>query len=134
MDSLDTNLLVRFYVDDDPVQANITESLLTGDTSLFVPLSVVVELVWVLRKTAYRLPSKRVVAILRHLLSIPSVHVENEAVVMAAVDIYEKGLDFGDALNLASSARCERLLTFDRKFVTRAKRLKLAPPCVVRRG
>lgn len=134
MDSLDTNLLARFYTNDDPAQAKIVAALLTDDASLFVPVSVVVELVWVLSKTSYRLPKSRIVATLRHLLAIPTVHVENEAAVAAAVDACENGMDFADALNLASSSHCTRLLTFDRKFAASTKRLKLAPPCVVPRA
>jgi len=133
VDSLDTNLLARYYTNDDPVQARIVAALLAGDTPLFVPVSVVIELVWVLSNTRYRLPKSRIVATLRHLLAIATVQVENEAAVLAAVDACEKGMDFADALHLALSARCARLLTFDHKFATRARRLRLAPPCSVPR-
>jgi len=131
VDSLDTNLLVRFYTDDDPAQADLAEALLSRGEPLFVATSVVMELVWVLQATVYRLPRVRIVAILRHLLAVPGVHVEREGVVTSAVGAYERGLDFADALQLAASEHCERLLTFDRPFANRARRLRLEPPCAV---
>lgn len=134
MDSLDTNLLVRYYVDDDPAQADIAEAVLNGAGPLFVAASVVAELAWVLENARYRLSRRRVVDILRHLLAISAVHVEHEAQVMVAIDAYEQGLDFGDALHLAASSRCDRLLTFDRRFVSRVKRLGLTPACELASG
>lgn len=129
VDSLDTNLLARYYLDDDPAQADIAQAILNGEGPLFVAASVVIELVWVLGRGGPGLSRPRVVAILRHLLSVPSVHIEHEATIEAAMEAYARGLDFGDALHLASSARCTRLLSFDRKFVARARRLGLRPRC-----
>ena len=133
MDSLDTNLLVRFYTDDDREQADLAEAILAGGGRLFVPTTVLIELDWVLSK-AYRLRSARVVAILRHLLAIPGLQVERPAAVAAAIDAYSRGLDFADALHLTASAHCKRLLTFDRRFASRATKLGLEPACVVPRA
>jgi len=45
-----------------------------------------------------------------------------------AVNLHRRGLDFADALHWASSAACSQLMSFDdRRFVRRARRLKLAP-------
>lgn len=129
MDSVDTNLLVRFYTDDEPRQADIAEAILSSGNPVFVPASVILELVWVLQRTRYRLPRSRVVAILRHLLAVQNIEVERAAAVTVAVNAYERGLDFADALHLAKSAHCERLLTFDRRLVNRAKKLRLMPRC-----
>ncbi|MFP5304630.1 MAG: PIN domain-containing protein, partial [Gammaproteobacteria bacterium] len=48
MDSLDTNILIRYYTDDDPVQSPLAVRLLEERAPLFVPLTVVQELFWVL--------------------------------------------------------------------------------------
>ena len=50
-----------------------------------------------------------------------------------AVGLHRRGLDFAGAMRWASSAACNRLSTFDRRFVRRARRLKLAPEVVLAR-
>ena len=47
---------------------------------------------------------------------------EDPKAVAAAPRLFERGLDFADALHIASSAQAERLVTFDTKLVKRAKR------------
>lgn len=130
VDSLDTNLLVRYYTNDEPGQRALVVGLLANGGPLFVSVTVVIELVWVLQKVA-RVPRAGVLSVLRHLLALAPVYLEDEPAVAAATDGFGRGLDFADALHLARSAACERMLTFDRKFALRANRLKLAPRCVV---
>ena len=58
---------------------------------------------------------------IEHLLGMPHVTVERWESVSDALELHRKGLDFADALHWASSAACERVITFDdRKFVRRA--------------
>ncbi|MBI2382967.1 MAG: type II toxin-antitoxin system VapC family toxin [Gammaproteobacteria bacterium] len=126
---LDTNVLVRFYTADDPRQASIAERVLKRADTLFVPKSVVLELYWVLA-SVYETPAARIVDVLRHLMSLEHVRIEDEETVAAAVAGFEAGLEFEDALHVASCRSCERVLTFDRKRAGRARRLEL-PPCEV---
>jgi predicted nucleic-acid-binding protein len=46
---LDTNILARLVTNDDPVQARQSASLIDTGNALFVPLTVFLELEWVLR-------------------------------------------------------------------------------------
>jgi predicted nucleic-acid-binding protein len=136
MIALDTNVLARFYVDDpsDPEAAKqrpIAQRLLTGSAHLFVPLTVILELEWVLR-AFYGFEAKDFVRVVRHLLGVPSVSVQEWAVVSDALALHTDGLDFADALHLLASAHCTELMTFDdRRFARRAVRLRLSPRVVV---
>lgn len=80
MIAVDTNILARFYCDDPDDaeavrQAPIARAIMRDSTALFVPLSVVLELEWVMRGF-YRLPSSCFCAALDHLLGMPHVTVD----------------------------------------------------------
>jgi predicted nucleic-acid-binding protein len=123
----DTNVLVRLLVDDDAAQADRAEAMLrAGPVRLL--LTVLLELAWVLH-ASYRLPRPRVLAILRGLVALPMVEVEDPDRVARALDWFEAGLDFTDALHLAAAAEDQAFVTFDQDLVRRAGRLDL--PCPV---
>lgn len=132
MIAVDTNVLARFYVDDpnDPEaekQRPIAREWFSGASKVFVPLTVVLELEWVLR-AFYRFHVEDFVRVLRHLLGLPHVTVEDWLRVSEALDLHSKGLDFADALHLLASGHCSEFLTFDdQRFAKRANRLKVAP-------
>ncbi len=138
MIALDTNLLARFYVDDpsDPESARqrpIARRLILESTALFVPLTVVLELEWVMRGF-YQTGRDAFCDVVVHLLGLPQVTVERWEAVEAAVDVHRDGIDFADALHWALARGCSTFATFDdRRFARRAKRLGLAPPVVVPR-
>ena len=63
-----------------------------------------------------------------HLLGMQHVTVERWEAINDAVNLHRRGLDFADALHWTSSAACSQFMTFDdRRFLRRARRLKLAP-------
>ncbi len=132
MIALDTNILARFYVDDanDPEacqQRPIARRLLTESPRLFVPLTVVLELEWVLR-AFYQFGAEDFVKVIRHLIGLPNVAVEDWPRVSDALELHAQGLDFADALHLLASAHCLELATFDdRRFARRANRLGVQP-------
>lgn len=132
MIALDTNVLARFYCDDpeDPEavrQRPVARRIVLESTALFVPLTVVLELEWVMRGF-YELDPTSFCDAADHLLGMPHVTVERWEAVKDAVDLHRRGLDFADALHWACSRACERLLTFDdRRLVRRARRLALTP-------
>jgi predicted nucleic-acid-binding protein len=136
MIALDTTILARFYCDDpdDRVgqrQRVIARRILESHNALYVPLSVVLELEWVLRGFYEQRPAA-VCAVLAHLLGLPNVHVEAWERVRDAIDAHQAGLDFADALHLACSGHCEQMLTFDdRRFARRAIKQGLNPPVAV---
>ena len=127
MRAVDTNVLVRYYLRDDPAQARLAEKALSaGD--VFVPKTVLLELERVLRSVAEQ-PAGKVLDCLTHLTAQPGVTVEDHDQVEAALRHCRDGVDFADALHHAASHACTELLTFDdRRCVRRAARLGLRPP------
>lgn len=71
---VDTNVLARYYLQDDAVQANLARGLLE-DGDLFVPKTVLLELEWVLRGVAGQ-PRAKVLACLEYLVALPGITVE----------------------------------------------------------
>lgn len=119
MIAVDTNVLVRLLVADDPVQQAASARLMRAH-EVFVPDTVVVEVEWVLR-FAYQFKPTQVVRGLRGLFGLPNVHLTQAAAVALALRWHEQeGLDFADALHLAQSQHLGVLKSFDRKFVRRA--------------
>ena len=121
MIAVDTNVVVRVLTNDDPAQASAAATLLERET-VFLPVSVVLETEWVLR-SVYGLDRETVARSLRAFLGVPTVTAEAAGRVGQALQWYEKGLDFADALHLASAteAGAERLATFDSMFRRRAE-------------
>jgi len=90
---LDTNVLVRFLVKDDPDQASAAVTLiaaLTEATPGFVCREVLVELVWVLER-ASGLPRTDIAKVLDGLLAARELVIETSERVAVAVDRYRKG-------------------------------------------
>lgn len=135
MIALDTNVIARFYVDD-PLdveaqrQRPLAKRVFKESKALYVPLTVVLELEWVLR-AFYDFGATDFVKVIKHLSGLSNVNVESQTAVLAALQAHAKGLDFADALHLSASRECEALVTFDdRKFSRRAKRLALQPKVI----
>lgn len=133
MKSLDTNILVRYYAQDEPGQSAVAMKLFSEESALFVSKTVLIEFWWVLtRADKFRFPVDKVAAVLEHLLGLPNVIVEDEAAAIKALSWCRAGLEFPDALHLASSSECAVMLTFDdRKFARRANRLGIQPACEI---
>ena len=102
--ALDTNVLVRLLVNDDPVQAQQAAALIDSSAAWFVPITVVLELEWVLHG-AYKLRREAVIAAFEGLLAVRHLQLEQEHLVMQALDVHRQGMDFADALHLVRSAR-----------------------------
>ncbi|MFO1424703.1 MAG: hypothetical protein U1F70_13840 [Candidatus Competibacteraceae bacterium] len=62
---------------------------------------------------------------LRKVLRLGTVEVKSPDDVFVALEGYERGLDFADALHLASSGRAERFATFDRKLAKQVGTLQM---------
>ncbi len=96
--ALDTNLLVRLLTNDDPQQARRVADLIDASSACFVPITVVLELEWVLRGAD-----------------------------QLSRETIGRGLDFAGALHLLRSEGCAALVSFDRAFVRTAGELSLTP-------
>ena len=126
MISVDTNLLARFLLKDDPVQHRRAVAVLASGEEVFVPVTVLLELAWVLR--ARESTREEIHAALRGILALPRVRSQHEDAVRTALGWSEAGLDIADALHLALSGKASRFVTFDAVLARRAARLGTQPP------
>jgi predicted nucleic-acid-binding protein len=117
---LDTNLLVRYLVRDDPAQSAAARRFIfqncTPQEPGFINRIVVCELVWVL-ESRYRLERAQIVEALSELLEAGQLLFENEDDLRDAVAQYREGSDLADSLLAAVNRRagCDYTATFDRK-------------------
>lgn len=125
MIAVDTNVVVRYAVKDDPVQTQLATAFLRNNRCLLLP-TVVLEAAWVLgSKRGYGLDANTVAARLRHVAGLPTVQVAQAGRVALALNWYEAGMDLADALHLALAGTEIGLATFDRGIRLCAERLQL---------
>jgi predicted nucleic-acid-binding protein len=121
MIGLDTNVLVRYLAQDDPVQSAkataLIERRLTEQDPGFISVVAMAETVWVLER-AYGLADAGIAAAIERTLQVDALVVESEQEVFTAMVALKEGRgSFADALigALGASAGCSHSLTFDRK-------------------
>jgi predicted nucleic-acid-binding protein len=118
MIGLDTNVLVRYVTQDDPVQSRKASELIESLTTLspgFVSLVSVVELVWVLQ-SCYQCAKGELVTVLETLLRTRELTIEQAEIVWQALRKFTTSkADFADCLieRCGHSAGCEYTATFD---------------------
>ena len=108
---VDTNLVVRLIVEDDPQQLKIVEALLESN-QLAIPHTVLLETEWVLR-SFYRWSGARINHALTLLLDLENVSIAEETCVRTALARHAAGADFADMMHLTTSAYADRFVTFD---------------------
>ncbi len=119
MIGLDTNVLVRYIMQDDVEQAAKATKLvegLTADEPGFVALVSLVELVWVL-SSSFELRREQVAQALHGLLRARQLVIDEAELVVRALRAFSAGhADFADCLieRTAVAAGCPQTLTFDR--------------------
>jgi predicted nucleic-acid-binding protein len=115
---LDTNVLVRYVMQDDPKQSPKATQLidsLTSEQPGFVPVVAVVELVWVL-SSSYGLNRGQLAEVLDLLLRSKEIVVDRAELVLQAQRRFASGgADFADCLieRLAHAQGCQTTMTFD---------------------
>ncbi len=121
MIGLDTNILVRYLAQDDPIQSpkatEVIERRLTAQNTGYISVVVMVETVWVLDR-AYSLRADEIAAAIERILQTDVFSVENEQEVFTAMIVFKDGRgSFADALiaELSAKAGCSFTLTFDHK-------------------
>ena len=131
MVGLDTNVLVRYIMQDDPAQsarASAVIESLSLDQPGFISLVAVVELVWVLGGS-YKLQRVQIAAALDTLLRSKELVLDRAEVVAQALRGYRAGsADFADELiaRIATAAGCSHTLSFDAKAVKSAGMVMVA--------
>jgi len=121
MIGLDTNILIRYLTQDDPLQSvkatDIFERRLTPKNPGFVSIVAMLETVWVLDRS-YGLTAQDIATVVERLLQVEVLTIENEQEVFTAMVALKRGRgSFADALiaELGARAGCTRTLTFDQK-------------------
>lgn len=121
MIGLDTNVIVRYLAQDDRGQAavasKVIETQCSAETPGFVGLVVLAEVVWV-SESSYGASRSEVADIVRRILSIRQLAVQNAEVVWQALRQFEAGrADFADCLihQSALASGCTKTVSFDRR-------------------
>jgi predicted nucleic-acid-binding protein len=118
MIGIDTNLLIRLAMQDDPVQCAKVDSFLAGLSPQvvgFISLVTLIESVWVLEKR-YGLPKFDVVRFVQELLAAPELRLERESAVSQGLQRFKaSAADFADCLieRVGHHAGCTHTVTFD---------------------
>ena len=126
MIGLDTNVLVRYIVQDDPIQSGIAttfiETYCTAKTPAFICNIVLVELVWVLER-GYGYDKKSIIAVLKQIVATTELKVEASGLVWQAILAYQDGnAGFADCLLVAINQQhaCNTTFTFDKNAAKNA--------------
>ena len=103
MIAVDTNILVRYAIKDDPKQTVLATDFLRENTCFFSK-TVLLELVWVLSsKNGYNLSREIVVERIKHIVGLENITTENDQYFATTLEWYLAGMDFADTLHLIGS-------------------------------
>lgn len=124
MTSLDTNVVVRLILGDDAKQARAAERLVAAGACR-VAATVLLECEWVLR-AGYGLDADTIAVSFRSLFELENIEAAEPTLISRALDAYEAGIDFADALHAVQRAPREAFATFDKALAKRAGKAGLA--------
>lgn len=120
MAALDTNVLVRFLVQDDVKQGFLARELIRSTLAkgdpLFIPVTVMLELEWVLR-SSFGFDKAQIILTLASLLAAAELSFESESSIEVALELFRQSkADFSDCVHIAltHAAGMTPMWTFDR--------------------
>ena len=119
--AIDTNVIVRYLVNDDPGQAARARKLIDNN-DVFVCTTVVLETEWVLR-AGYGFSAIQCARVLGDFAGLPRVTLEDAAAVAKAIGWMRQGMDFAGGLHLAKAEGCNAFISFDQDFARAAEAL-----------
>ncbi len=129
MISLDTNVLVRYFAEDDETQLKKIHRLLERENATFFVCDIVlVETDWVLR-SLYDWSRAEVAEAFTRLTTIHNLEFENESRFRIALGMVEEGADFADEMILGASRErgSDSFATFDKGIIRRHKGIAISP-------
>lgn len=119
---VDTNVFLRFLVNDDPAKADACEVLfrkaIAGEEALFTSDMVIAEIIWVL-ESYYELKKAAIRESVEKILNTRNLHCPNREIIISALSIYvEKNIDFIDAFNafLLKREKTNEIYSYDKHF------------------
>ena len=119
--AVDTNIVVRLLTRDHPEQSARVLAIIER-VDVFVSTTVLLETEWALRRS-YGFTGPDVIRALTNLIALEHVHVEHPQRLADVLSWAGQGMDFADALHLASAGGCEGFLTFDQRMIRYAERV-----------
>ena len=118
MRAIDTNVLARWLLGDDPEQARLATRVMQD--SVWIPITVLLELGWLLDKPM-GLPRKTVAAMMLQLLNVETAIIEHRQLLRWILDRYLAGADWADMIHLATiENKAELFTTFDKALARKA--------------
>lgn len=127
--ALDTNVLARFFIDD-PEDAEAPKqrpaAIAAMSDRAYVSVTVLLEFEWVMRGF-YTLSRREISKVMRALIGIEHITIEDRTATLVALDAFDTGLDFADALHMARSLRAAAFVTFDQRLAKRARGVASMP-------
>jgi len=120
MEGIDTNVLIRYLVMDEPKQAKLATKFIekhcTEKNLGFINLTVLLELVWVF-ESFYKYSRDEIGMALEKIFRTKQFRIEQTRLAWQALEVYRKGLDFSDAVigAINKENHCETTFTFDKK-------------------
>jgi predicted nucleic-acid-binding protein len=121
--AIDTNIIVRFLTRDDERQAARSLNIIEGNR-IWISKTVLLETYWVL-KSRYGFSAVQAVNGLKAMSAHRNAYLEHAEGVHKALALFDQGIDFADALHLASAAGASQFSTFDQKLVRRSQKAGL---------
>jgi predicted nucleic acid-binding protein len=128
MITVDTNILLRYALNDNPKLSARARALIEGNRCV-VPLLAVAEMGFVLA-SVYEANNTQLVAYIKRLMQQGNLKIEHESRLLQALNGVEAGVDWFDALLWAASPSQHEFATLDRKFANKATKLGWQPPVV----
>ena len=118
---IDTNLLVRYLINDDQKKAEAVDNLLDraakGEVRIIVPSVVIAELVWVL-ESFYQLKADAILELVEAIINTSGLDVTDKSTIIPALRLYKsKSIDFIDAwiIEFAKERGVKTIYTFDKR-------------------
>lgn len=125
MIAVDTNVLARLLLRDQEAQYAAAVALFSKRQDYTAPPTVMLELVWVLQTRGHA--RRDIVEGLRLLMGLPNFRPMQAEALSLALDWFEAGMDFADALHLALSSGAKAMMSFDKVLLRQAKKLGACP-------
>jgi predicted nucleic-acid-binding protein len=118
--AIDTNILLRLILDDEPSQGKAARKLL-ATSKLFVPITVAMETEWVLR-AAYGLSRSQIADAIESIVNMENMEFEISTALLWSVARYRDGADFADMIHIIASKEKEMdaFATFDKRLEKQA--------------
>jgi predicted nucleic-acid-binding protein len=117
MKSVDTNVLARYVIGDDPAQAALATEILRQPC--FISHTVLLETAWLLA-SRYRVARADLADTLLDLVHLPRVSVSDLALVEWAIARFAAGGDFADMLHIAGSGGADAFVSLEKRLADRA--------------